>query len=126
MQHPLTIVVFGATGDLFKKKLAKVFFDIYEKGILPTDTEIIGISRKPLTDLEWRNWVKDVLKKDKYTEKEEKFFSKFFYLPGDIKDKKTFENISLKLSERDEKNKKCSNKLFYLAVFIIILIIFLV
>ena len=67
--------------------------------------------------MEWRNWVKDVLKKDKYTEKEEKFFSKFFYLPGDIKDKKTFENISLKLSERDEKNKKCSNKLFYLAVF---------
>ncbi len=117
MTHPLTIVVFGATGDLFKKKLAKVFFDIYEKGILPVDTEIIGISRKSLTDLEWRDWVKEILNREIFTEKEEKFFSNFFYLSGDIKDKKTFEDLGKRLAQRDEKIKKCSNKLFYLAVF---------
>ncbi|MEI8337782.1 MAG: glucose-6-phosphate dehydrogenase [bacterium] len=117
MTQPLTIVVFGATGDLFKKKLAKVFFDIYEKGILPIDTEVIGISRKPLTDNEWRDWIKGILNRENFTEQEEKFFSKFFYLSGDIKDKKTFEDLSNRLASRDEKIKKCSNKLFYLAVF---------
>ena len=74
MTHPLTIVVFGATGDLFKKKLAKVFFDIYEKGILPHDTEIIGISRKSLTDLEWRDWGKRCSKKRKLHSRRRKIF----------------------------------------------------
>ncbi|MEI6478959.1 MAG: hypothetical protein WCO18_01560, partial [bacterium] len=68
-------------------------------------------------DNAWRDWVKEVLNKDSYTEQEEKFFSKFFYLPGDIKDPKTFKDLSVKLGLRDEKIKKCSNKLFYLAVF---------
>ncbi|MFA6463678.1 MAG: glucose-6-phosphate dehydrogenase [Candidatus Paceibacterota bacterium] len=117
MNHPLTIVVFGATGDLFKKKLAKVFFDIYEKGILPIDTEVIGISRKPLTDHEWRDFIKEILNRESFTKEQEEFFSKFFYLPGDIKDAETFKKLSKRLGERDEKIKKCSNKLFYLAVF---------
>ena len=95
--QPLTIVVFGATGDLFKKKLAKVFFSLYEKGVLPKDTEIIGISRKQFSDSEWRDFVKEVLNKESFTVAEEKFFSKLFYLPGDINDPKTFESLSKRL-----------------------------
>src|ERR1700722_4277069 len=114
--NPLTVVIFGATGDLFKKKLAKVFFDIYDRKILPEDTEIIGVSRKPLTDEDFRQKIKEILNKDSYTEREEKFFSKIFYLPGDIKDQETFNKIGEIFARRDEKINKCSDKLFYLAV----------
>ncbi len=115
--NPLTVVIFGATGDLFRKKLAKVFFDIYDRKILPEDTEIIGISRKPLSDQEFRQKIKEILNKDSLTEREEKFFSKIFYLSGDIKDQETFNEIGKIFVARDEKINKCSNKLFYLAVF---------
>ena len=42
------IVIFGITGDLSKRKLLPALYHIMSQSLLPADTKIIGISRRPL------------------------------------------------------------------------------
>ena len=48
------VVLFGATGDLARRKLLPGLFHLAEAGLLPHSYRIIGTSRKPLTDDEFR------------------------------------------------------------------------
>jgi glucose-6-phosphate 1-dehydrogenase len=48
-KHPPVIVIFGITGDLSKRKLLPALYHLFRQELLPEDTRIIGISRKPLT-----------------------------------------------------------------------------
>jgi glucose-6-phosphate 1-dehydrogenase len=47
MQAPV-IVVFGITGDLSKRKLLPALYHLLSQDLLPEDTKIVGISRRPL------------------------------------------------------------------------------
>src|SRR5207244_2891374 len=48
------IVLFGATGDLAKRKLIPGLFHLAVSGLLPERYRIVGTSRKPLSDDEFR------------------------------------------------------------------------
>ena len=48
-----SIVIFGATGDLCKKKLIPALFDLHKQGLLPEDFRITGCSRRSPTRDEW-------------------------------------------------------------------------
>jgi glucose-6-phosphate 1-dehydrogenase len=48
------IVLFGATGDLAKRKLLPGLYHLFEAGLLPRRFKIIGTSRRPLGDDEFR------------------------------------------------------------------------
>ncbi|MCE5255754.1 MAG: hypothetical protein LLF89_02780, partial [Spirochaetaceae bacterium] len=46
--EPAIFVVFGATGDLARRKIFPALFDLFEGKILPEATRIIGFARRPL------------------------------------------------------------------------------
>ncbi len=48
------VVLFGSTGDLAKRKLLPGLFHLYEAGLLPESFRIVGTSRKPISDEEFR------------------------------------------------------------------------
>src|SRR5262249_5667921 len=49
--HPmLTVVIFGASGDLTGRKLVPALFHLHDKGRLPPDTRIVGLARSPLSN----------------------------------------------------------------------------
>ncbi len=52
MSH--TIVIFGASGDLTKRKLIPALYELYRKQRLPHGTRIVGVSRTPFSDDQWR------------------------------------------------------------------------
>jgi glucose-6-phosphate 1-dehydrogenase len=56
------IVIFGASGDLTKRKLVPALYDLFRQGRLPAKTCILGVARSFTTDDEWRKslgpWVK--------------------------------------------------------------------
>lgn len=59
------IVIFGVTGNLSKLKLLPAIYHLFSQDLLPEDTRIIGISRKPLTQEELLSTVElCVLEKD--------------------------------------------------------------
>ena len=54
MATPLTVVIFGASGDLTGRKLIPALFNLARKGRLPAEAKILGVARSPLTDETFR------------------------------------------------------------------------
>ena len=115
---PLTIVIFGATGDLFQKKLAGALFDLHQKKLLPEKTEIVGFSRKPFSHDQFHAFIQNALAaraNGKIIEPDE-FVGKALYHQGDLNTDESYASLGRFLEERDQSNGVCSDKLFYLAV----------
>ena len=114
---PITIVIFGATGDLFQKKLAGALFDLHVKGMLPKKFEIIGFSRKPFSHDDFRSFIKNaLLARGAQNGNVEEFVSHALYHQGDLSDEKSYGSLGTFIEERDKASGTCSDKLFYLAV----------
>ncbi len=50
-----TLVIFGASGDLTHRKLIPSLYNLYRKGRLDPELRIVGVSRRPMTDQEFRD-----------------------------------------------------------------------
>ncbi|HET7235175.1 MAG TPA: glucose-6-phosphate dehydrogenase [Actinomycetota bacterium] len=59
---PQTAVIFGATGDLTKRKLLPAFWHLWRQGRLPTGFALVGYARSPMTDEEFREYAFDNIK----------------------------------------------------------------
>jgi glucose-6-phosphate 1-dehydrogenase len=59
--EPLTrsLVIFGATGDLCKRKLIPALHELWKKDLLPKDLLIVGASRRDITRDDWLNSLGD-------------------------------------------------------------------
>lgn len=124
-KNPLTIVVFGATGDLYQKKLALALFHLFSKGVLPKHLRIVGFSRRPMADGEFQNFTRDAILQNSRdfapnlattSERLADFLGHIKYLQGNLESRAHFRNLSEVLARDDAKDEICSDKLFYLAV----------
>jgi glucose-6-phosphate 1-dehydrogenase len=50
MATPLTVIIFGASGDLTSRKLVPALFNLFQKGRLPAEARVVGVSRTAYTD----------------------------------------------------------------------------
>src|SRR3982751_3673781 len=48
--HPTTMVIFGASGDLAKRKLLPAIYNLAHEGALPEQFNLIGVSRGEMSD----------------------------------------------------------------------------
>src|SRR5271168_1500599 len=48
--EPIVVIIFGASGDLTKRKLLPALFHLEQAGLLPDDFAIVGVARRPLED----------------------------------------------------------------------------
>jgi glucose-6-phosphate 1-dehydrogenase len=55
MPAPLTVVIFGASGDLTARKLVPALFNLSRKDRLPADTRVLGVARSEYTDTSFRD-----------------------------------------------------------------------
>ncbi|MFZ4638638.1 MAG: glucose-6-phosphate dehydrogenase, partial [Pirellulales bacterium] len=86
---PNTIVIFGASGDLTSRKLVPALYNLMRGGSLPADTRIVGFSRTPMSDAEWRASLRDTTAKHCNCgplddASWERFAASIHYQPGDI------------------------------------------
>ncbi len=112
---PTILTIFGATGDLTKRKLIPALFRLYSDGALPEMMHIVGFARRPLSDEEFRVYVKEVISSSD-PEKVEEFSRMFSYRAGDFTDPAAYENLAQLLGKQDDEWRTCANKLFHLAV----------
>src|SRR5947208_10635378 len=52
--HPTSLVIFGATGDLAKRKLLPAIYNLAHDGALPERFDLVGISRGQMSDEQFR------------------------------------------------------------------------
>ncbi len=120
--EPCVIVIFGASGDLTKRKLIPALYDQDRQGRLPKGTCIVGVSRTPTTDDKFRDdmlpWVKD--HSANFDEKTwPQFAKRLFYHAGDGSQAECFEPLRQRIAKiaTDGNISKgdSSNVLFYLS-----------
>jgi glucose-6-phosphate 1-dehydrogenase len=54
MAQPLTVVIFGASGDLTWRKLIPALFNLVQKGKMPPEARFVGVARSDYTDATYR------------------------------------------------------------------------
>ncbi|GIN38293.1 MULTISPECIES: glucose-6-phosphate dehydrogenase [Heyndrickxia] len=115
--HTSLIMIFGATGDLAKRKLYPSLFHLYRKGKLADKFAIIGTARSPWTHEEFRANVKDsVLTALGSNEQIDDFASHFYYQPHDVTDSESYIKLRNLAGELDSKYELQGNRIFYLAM----------
>lgn len=111
------IMIFGATGDLAKRKLYPSLYHLYRKGKLADHFAVIGVARRPWTNDVLREHVKDsVLTSIKDAENIDDFISHFYYQPHDVSDSNSYIELKNLADELDNKYTLQGNRIFYLAM----------
>ena len=57
--QPCTLVIFGAAGDLARRKLVPAVYNLALDGVLPANFAVVGFARRELSDEEKWKWLKD-------------------------------------------------------------------
>jgi glucose-6-phosphate 1-dehydrogenase len=101
---PSVLVIFGASGDLTRRKLIPALFRLFHEGRLPESFYVIGNSRSDFSDDAFRERQYDDVRrflKDTPLGKEEwdRFAKRLFYIPGDMRDEKLYQRIAGKIDE---------------------------
>lgn len=111
------IVIFGATGDLAKRKLFPSLYRLYEKGHLNDQFAVVGVARRPLSADEFRNYVRDSVE-TAFQQKlaDERFTSHFYYHPFDVTEAESYQRLKSLLEQLDGTYAAEGNRIFYLAM----------
>jgi glucose-6-phosphate 1-dehydrogenase len=91
----LTIVIFGATGNLYVHKLAKALYLLFLEGGFPLDFNIIAFARKDLSDNDFRIFTREsILRRNiAHTSKLDDFLEHVVYFKGDFTEKDDFTRL---------------------------------
>src|SRR4051812_18616817 len=56
---PVTVVIFGGSGDLAHRKLLPALYNLHIDGLLPPAVAVVGVGRKEMSDDRFREFAKD-------------------------------------------------------------------
>lgn len=109
------IVIFGATGDLAKRKLFPSIYNLFKKEKIAREFAVVGIGRRTLSTEEFRDYVSDCVSKQK-NESLQEFCSHFYYQSLDVANREQYQQLKGLLSQLDETYNTDGNRMFYLAM----------
>ncbi len=99
---PCVMVVFGAAGDLTKRKLVPALFNLVKAKLLSNDFAIVGVSVDDLSLDQFRDQVIGFLQaEDGETEVWERFTQRLYYERGDFADLNMYSALGNRLSDLD-------------------------
>ena len=117
MVKPTTIVIFGASGDLTRRKLIPALFNSYIKGRMPASFIIVGFARRPWDDDHFRQVLYEGMMAydpDAYDEtKWGAFCDAIHYFQGNLDVPEDFANLGPYLTQLE---KGPANRVYYMAV----------
>jgi glucose-6-phosphate 1-dehydrogenase len=114
---PCSLVIFGASGDLAKRKLIPALYNLYRRNLLPEKFSVVGFSRSEITDSEFRARACEAIGEscEGAPAEIERFGANFHYVRGGYDDAKAYEALASTLSELGAKDEREGCHVFYLA-----------
>lgn len=118
--EPCTLVIFGGSGDLAKRKLLPAVYNLLLDGVLPPHYAVLGTGRKALSDDDFRKIARDGIAKYSRQKHQDGVWADFerrlFYVAGAIDEPKAYEQLKARLEEIEGTLKLPGNRIFYLAI----------
>lgn len=103
MMQPCSLVIFGATGNLARRKLMPSLFQLEEAGRLPDKMVIVAFGRRPWDRDEWVEEVAGMLREkwgeNFHAQTFARFKERLHYLQGDLHDEASVENLKTTLND---------------------------
>ncbi|WP_342042145.1 glucose-6-phosphate dehydrogenase [Bacillus sp. OTU2372] len=117
----MTFVLFGATGDLAKRKIYPALYNLYIDQKLPKRISIIGLGRGNLTHLDFQEKVKEsIVEFSRRLEHEASqmgnFLKDFRFSTLDVNQPEDYQKLLKLIKEREEELQIAENRMFYLSV----------
>jgi len=114
------IVIFGASGDLAKRKLIPAVYEMAREGLLSDKSYVVGYSRSQMTDEQFRKEAREAVHKYARTKPVDealwaKLEERFYYTAADYGSKEDHSRVRATLNRLDEKYGASGNRLFYLS-----------
>lgn len=110
--------IFGASGDLTKRKLMPSLYALFVQKMLPENFAIMGASRSSYSDGSFRGAMKEALQEFRHIENDElidDFTKHLYYTPVSFDDTATFEGLKHRLNDIAESHGVGGNRIFYLS-----------
>ncbi len=116
---PATLVIFGASGDLTRRKLVPALASLHSKGQLPEDLHILGVARSDMDDAQFRAVLEPFLGGDGMTKPTPQQWAdlapRIHYLHGDVTSQEDLAAVEAKLEEI-EAGAPVGHRLYYLSL----------
>jgi glucose-6-phosphate 1-dehydrogenase len=117
---PCAVILFGASGDLAKRKVIPAMYDLAVHNSLGERYAIIGFARTPMNDDGFRATVGEAAKGISEVgpidpAKWDAFASNLHYNAGDYSDPQAYVALAKRLTELEAENNLGGNRLFYLS-----------
>jgi glucose-6-phosphate 1-dehydrogenase len=115
---PGILVIFGASGDLTKRKLLPALFHLRQADLLPREFAIVGVARRPLGNEfaeDMRDGVVEFGGVDASDPKLEDFAKHISYFPLNFDDPASYAGLKAELDRIDKERNIGGKRLFYLA-----------
>jgi glucose-6-phosphate 1-dehydrogenase len=117
---PCILVIFGASGDLTRRKLLPALYNLAEDGLLPERMGVLGVARPPIDEPAFRQ---QMLQRIEEAEDEplapatwDRIVSRLYYMNGEFDDAQLYVRLRDRLATLDRELQTPGNYLFYLAV----------
>ncbi len=112
-------VVFGAMGDLTKRKLLPALYNLQANGLLPPEFAFVGVARRAFDDAAFRAYAsaaaRELATRPAAAPAAADFTTRVHYVEGDFEDPRTYEAVSAALAHTAKEHGTSGNAVFYLA-----------
>jgi glucose-6-phosphate 1-dehydrogenase len=116
---PTTLVIFGATGDLARRKLLPALYNLAHEGALPERFHLVGVSRKEKEDEDYRGECEQAIRRFSRRTPDEDVLNSLLdnvrYVPGTFDEDSVYSELGSVLDEFEEEAGEPLNRAFYLS-----------
>ena len=117
---PSSLVIFGVTGDLSRKKLMPAVYDLANRGLLPPGFALVGFARRDWAQQDFERVVHDAVKQYARTPFDEDVWRQLAkgirFVQGDFDDADAFRRLKTVVEELDRVQGTMGNHVFYLSI----------
>jgi glucose-6-phosphate 1-dehydrogenase len=117
--HPTTLVLFGGTGDLCRRKLLPAIYNLAHEGALPERFNLIAVARSEQAHEDYRQLARDSITQFSRQEPNEDVLDRLLeqmrYIPGSFDDDSVYEQITKEAHDFDKDAGIVFNRVFYLS-----------
>jgi len=117
---PSSLVIFGVTGDLARKKLMPAIYDLAHRGLLPAGFSLVGFARRDWAHQDFGELVHDSVKEHARTPFKESVWNRLSegirFVQGTFDDDDAFDRLAKTLKDLDAERGTGGNTAFYLSI----------
>jgi glucose-6-phosphate 1-dehydrogenase len=117
--EPFAVVIFGASGDLTRRKLFPALHNLHALGLIPHETSVLGTARTDFAKDEFAEQMRAAVEEHSRlapsAESWASFASDLHYITGDFMDDELYERLGRRLEEIDRERGTSGNRVWYLA-----------